>query len=218
MKNTLFITILFLSILNADDFERLNSSPTLTMIENIRKAKVCDNIAPVKENFNSDFRYGCFCGKNYPKIVSDTKKSYRVLNRNEKDKLIEKYYLIKPIDTIDEMCMKHDLCYISTGREDQLCNDTLYDELRKVSSQFYEIAKIKGRDSTEMRCERLSSDIGSVFKTIFASGDNVGMRRFGMFMMINTPMTVASKTIQKTSHRLNDSAQYPLANERCNLP
>ncbi len=213
----IILIAIFLSNINGDEFDRLNSSPTQKMIESMKNAKFCDNPAKAKENFDKDFKYGCFCGKGYPDIVSTTGKNYRDLDRDEKDALIARYYAIKPIDSIDELCFKHDICYIYEGREDQLCNDTIYSELRKLSDGFYEMARGEGSDSKAMRCERLASDIGVVFKTIFGSGENLSLMRMGMFMMINTPMTVMSRGIQKASHGMNDSPLYPLAGERCRL-
>lgn len=200
-----------------DDFARLNSSPTPTMLENMKDAKYCTNPAPAKSNLDSDFRYGCFCGKNYPLIYSDTGKSYRKLDRDKREKLVEKYYKIKPIDSIDELCMKHDVCYIYTGREDPICNDIMFDELKKVSSYFFEQAKQEGRKSKAMRCERLSYDIARVFKTLFTSRENLSMTRMGIFMMINTPITAMSKTLQTTAHGFSDDTLYPLPDERCNV-
>ncbi len=217
MHYLVFFLLISVTFVSADEFDRLNSSPTSLMLENIKQAKECDSPFVAKENFDSDFRYGCFCGKNYPNLISDTHKSFRNLDRDEKDALIAKYYLIKPIDSIDEVCMKHDICYIYEGRKDQLCNDAFYTELRKISDKFYEIAQEDRNSSKAMRCQRLASDIGVVFKTIFGSGDNLSMMRLGMFMMINTPMTIMSKGIQKSSHLMNDEPLYPLPNERCTL-
>jgi len=215
--HVLLILLLTLTFLHTDEFRRLNSSPTQEMLENLKKAQECKAPFEAKENFDSDFRYGCFCGKGYPSLTSDTNKSFRDLDRDEKDALIAKYYLIKPIDSIDEVCMKHDICYIYEGRKDQLCNDALYNELRVISDKFYEQYQKERNNSQAMRCQRLASDIGVVFKTIFGSGDNLSMMRLGMFMMINTPMTIMSKGIQRSSHLMNDAPLYPLPNERCSL-
>jgi len=209
------LLILIFTLSYGDDFDRLNSSPTPQMLLNQKNAKVCKHPAPAKENMDSDFKYGCFCGKRYPNIRSSTGKSYRKLNREEKDKLIEKYYAIKPYDDIDALCMQHDICYIYTGREDQTCNDFLYNALKELSARFYEQAKKEGRKSKAKRCDKLASDIGVVFKTILASRENLSMMRFGLFMMVNTPMTVVSKGIQKGAHGMNDSSTYPLPNEKC---
>lgn len=201
-----------------DDFARIISSPTPEMQSNINNATQCSNPAPAKENLDSDFRYGCFCGKNYPNIVSKSGKSYRKLDRDERDKLIEKYYKIKPIDAIDKLCQKHDICYISTGREDPICNDILFDELKKLSNHFYEEAKDRDKKAKAMRCERLAYDIARVFKTVFTSRENLSLTRMGIFMMINTPITVVSKSIQSGARGFNDDTQYPHPNERCSLP
>jgi len=213
----LSIVLFMISSLYGDDFDRLNSSPTIEMIQNMKDAKVCKSPAIAKQNFSSDFRYGCFCGKNYPNIISKTKKSYQDLSRGERDELIAKYYLLKPYDSIDAVCMKHDICYIYEGREDQLCNDALFSALRDLSSQFYDVAREQDDNSTAERCERLSSDIGVVFKTAFALADNTSMMRFGMVMMINTPLTVMSKGIRTTSYGMKDKILYPLPNEKCEL-
>jgi len=217
MKMIILVLLLFVNDLYSNDFERLNSSPTQEMLLNRENAKLCNNPAMAKENFDNDFKYGCFCGKNYPYIKSDTKKDYKDLNRRERDKLITKYYAIKPYDDIDNLCMQHDICYIYEGREDQLCNDVLYSEMRLLSNKFYEEARGQNSDSKAMRCERLSSDIAVIFKTIFGAGNNLSMMRFGMFMMVNTPMTVMSKAVQKMSHGMNNSPLYPFQNEKCNL-
>ncbi|SFV60205.1 hypothetical protein MNB_SV-9-801 [hydrothermal vent metagenome] len=217
MRNIILMMMIFTNLIYSNNFDRLNSSPTQEMLLNQKSSKLCDNPAMAKENFDNDFKYGCFCGKNYPNIKSDTKKEYKYLSRMEKDKLIAKYYSIKPYDDIDNLCMQHDICYIYEGREDQLCNDVLYSEMRTLSNKFYEKARGQDSNSKDMRCERLSSDIAVIFKTIFGAGSNLSMMRFGMFMMVNTPMTVMSKGIQKMSHGMNDSSLYPLPNEKCNL-
>lgn len=217
MYRIYLIALLTFSTLFGDDFSRLNSSPTLEMQENMKRAKVCSSPAIAKEDYSDKFKYGCFCGKNYPNIISKTKRHYSHLNREEKDELIAKYYSIKPYDEIDAVCMKHDICYIYTGRQDQNCNNFLYDALTKMSRDFYDEAKDEGFDSTAMRCQKLASDIGVTFKTIFALSDNTSIMGFGLSMMINTPIAVVSRGIQKTAHGLSDRDTYPLANEKCNL-
>ncbi len=209
----IFIFLIPLFIYSEDYFNRLNPSPTKEMRLNIKNAKVCKNPAIAKENFDSDFKYGCFCGKNYPKITHPSKKSYKRLNRREREELISLYYKIKPYDDIDKLCMEHDICYIYEGREDQVCNDALYDGLRDLEREFE-----KKRDSKKARrCKRLTSDISSVFGTIFGAGDNISPFKFGLFAMITTPMTIATKSIQQSSRMIDGEPTYPLANEKCNI-
>lgn len=205
----------FISVFG-DDFDRINSSANQQMIHNMKNAKLCQSPAIAKENFSDNFKYGCFCGKDYPSIISKTKKSYKKLNRKEKDELIERYYSIKPYDDIDALCMKHDICYIYAGRKDQTCNDFLFEAMNDLSRGFYEVVKKDGVDSKAMRCQRLSTDIGDVFKTVFALSENRSIMGFGISMLINTPIKVVSKGIQKTSSGANGEAVYPLEGERCN--
>ncbi len=212
----LLIFLIPLLIYAEDYFNRLNSSLTKEMRLNRDRAEVCKNPAVAKENFDSDFRYGCFCGKNYPKITHPSKKSYRKLNRREREELISLYYKIKPYDNIDELCMKHDICYIYEGREDQICNDALYDGLRDLERKFEKQRYTKNFKKAR-KCQRLVSDISSVFGTIFGAGDNISPFKFGLFAMITTPMTIASKTIQQSSRMIDDEPTYPLANEKCNI-
>lgn len=177
-------------------------------------AIVCNNPAVAQERFDTTFRYGCFCGKNYPNIQHSSKKPYRYLDTKQKDELLAEYYTIKPYDSIDEACMKHDICYIHKGGEDQRCNDALYTTLRKIEDTFENQADERKRDSLERRCKILASDISSVFRTVFGTGDNISMIRFGM-LATTTPLTLASKTLQKTSRGMHDGAEYPKKGEKC---
>jgi len=68
----------------------------------------------------------------------------------------------------------------------------------------------------EEQCRTLASDMGSFFKTIFGVSDNASMFHIGM-LMLTTPITVASKGIQKTSHGMNTDSSYPLKGEKCLL-
>lgn len=208
--------VLFLSVLPlwADDFERLNPMMTKEMKKAQEKAEPCATPAVAEEKFDDGFRYGCFCGKGYPEIVHPSKKHYTKLNREETEELITQYYAVKPYDSIDEACMKHDICYIYRGGEDEMCNDAIYTTLREVEDAFFEVRMHKKNYEKEEQCRALASDIGSYFKTIFGVGDNVSMFRFGMRAM-TTPLTVASKAVQKTAHGMNDDPTYPLAGETC---
>jgi len=216
MRYLSVITLLFLlfSLLQADDFERLNPRLTKEMKEARNKAKPCVSPAVAEAKFDDGFRYGCFCGKGYPNLKHPSKKDYRKLNRTETEELITQYYEIEPYDSIDETCMKHDICYIYRGGEDQMCNDALYNNLREIEDAFFQVRLKKKNYKKEEQCRVLASDIGSFFKTIFGVSDNASMFHIGM-LMVTTPITVASKGIQKTSHGMNNDSSYPLKGERC---
>lgn len=209
---SLLLTIFFflLSPLHADDFERLTPKLTKEMKQSQTHAQPCVNPAVAEEKFYDRFRYGCFCGKGYPKIVHPSKKHYTKLNQEEMEELITQYFSIKPYDSIDEACMKHDICYIYRGGEDEKCNDAIYTTLKELKNTFSKVENSK----KEKRCRALASDISSYFQTIFGIGDNATMFRFGVRAM-TTPMTMASKVVQKTVQSVNSDGIYPLAGETC---
>ncbi len=78
----------------------------------------------------ADFRYGCFCGQNYPDI-----------NRNQNEtneELIARYYEIKPIDDVDRACRDHDVCWIMNGEGNADCDHELIHQLTKVKENIPE--------------------------------------------------------------------------------
>ena len=201
-----FITItLFLTSLNANEL-------TLKIQETRTEAMVCSNPKVAKENLTPTFGYGCFCGKDYPHIEHPSEKNYKDLNDKEREELIAQYYLIKPYDSIDELCMKHDICYIEKGEEAQECNDDIYHNLKKLKVEFK--AQERKSDPTAKQCRVLVSDMASFFRTIFGIGDNISLLRGGMFAM-TTPFTIMSKGLQKTTGVLKENSNYPEEGVKC---
>lgn len=209
----ILFTLLFTD-LQADDLDRLTPPLTKEMKANEANATLCNRPAMAQEKFGESFRYGCFCGEAYPNIQHPSQKNYKELNQKEKEELITQYYGMKPYDSIDQACMQHDICYINKQRKDQSCNDALYKRLRTIKKYFNNQPNERKSDSKERRCSQLSSDMASVFKTIFATGDNISMIRFGTLSM-TTPMTIATTTIEQSSRTLHDGEEYPLRDERC---
>ena len=212
---SLFFTFSLLSTsFYADDFTKLNPTMTKKMQTNQHNATLCSHPALAQESFDDTFRYGCFCGKNYPALEHPSKKPYQLLDLQERGELIALYYQIKPYDSIDEACMKHDICYIYKGKEAQACNDALQKSLEKIENYFSKLPAAQKRDSTPRRCETLASDMGAAFRTIFTTGDDISASRFGMFAL-STPITMASKTLQQTARAFQDGSNYPLMHEKC---
>jgi len=209
-----FMILFFLLPLYSDDFERLNPMMTEEMKQAEETAEPCASPAVAKEKFGDDFRYGCFCGKGYPQIKHPSKKYYTKLNRIEREALISKYYAIKPYDSIDEVCMKHDICYIYRGGADEMCNDAIFNSMRELEDAFSNVRYQKKEHKKEDRCRALASDIGSVFTTIFAESNNHSLFDFGMKMM-TTSIIVGSKEFQKFLYEMNGNPTYPLEGEKC---
>jgi len=201
------MTLIF-NTLQANEFETLNLPLTQEMKKNQSSATICDNPAVAQKKLPEKFRYGCFCGKDYPNIKLSTQTSYKKLNTIQKESLIAQYYKIKPYDTIDKVCMLHDICYISKGKDVQTCNDALYNNLTDIKKAFRKKSRHKSKKSKERRCKNLSSDMASLFKTIFTAGDDTPLPRIGAFIF-NTPMTLSSKLIH--------TSKYPRKGEPCIL-
>jgi len=178
-------------------------------------AHSCENPAVASDDLNTKFRYGCFCGENYPNIEHPSKKTYKELNSTERQELIAEYKKIDAYDDIDEVCKEHDICYISHGREAKVCNDTIYNQLNTIEEQFDKASDI---NVTNEQCKNLAFDIGSVFHTIFSpSDDEDTMFDFGM-LMVNGAITASNKVLQESADTIsNNASRYPLIHQKCLL-
>jgi len=178
-------------------------------------AKPCENPAVASDDLNTKFRYGCFCGKNYPNIEHSSKKSYKDLNTTERKELIEEYKKIDAYDDIDEVCKEHDICYISHGRKAKVCNDRIYNQLKIMEKKFYQASD---NNVTNEQCKNLAFDIGSVFDTIFSPSDDENtIFDLGM-LMFNGAITATNKVVQESADTISDNPpRYPALHEKCLL-
>ncbi len=218
MKTVFLLIFLTLTFLKAEnDFQTLNPPLTKEMKDNQKEATVCKKPAIAEEKFDKTFRYGCFCGENYPNIKPAPLKPIDSLSYSKRKDLIAKYYKIKPYDTIDEACMKHDICYIYNGKDNQECNDAFYKQLQKIYDKFDKTKEGQKTGTKAWRCKILASDMASIFKTIFTAGDDISPTRFSIFAMI-TPFTLANKIFQKGALSFSERSGYPLPFEKCITP
>jgi len=178
-------------------------------------ASSCENPAVASDDLNKKFRYGCFCGENYPNIEHPSKKGYKELNKTQRAELIEEYKKIDAYDDIDEVCKEHDICYIEHGREAKVCNDNIYTQLNIIEEQF---DKESDNNLSNEQCKNLAFDIGSVFHTIFSpSDDEDTFFDFGM-LMVNGAITATNKFVQESADTISDNApRYPALDEKCLL-
>ena len=175
--------------------------------------KPCDNPAVATDDLGKKFRYGCFCGEDYPNIQHPSKKSYRDLNLTEKQELIAQYNAIAPYDDIDKVCQEHDICFIIFGRKAESCNDTIYSELNLLEDKF---RKKESKENHYEQCANLASDMGSVFHTIFAPSDDDDTLFDLGILMINGAVTAANKGFQESIDMLTqEEERYPPANVKC---
>ena len=204
---SILLLMLFVNLLNAVDFTELNPEPTKAMLLSEANATVCSSPSFPTTKFTKTFAYGCFCGQNYPALEHPSKKHYTDMNQTQREELIVQYYAVKPYDDIDAVCLQHDICYLYKGEEAQVCNDSIYSSLRDLEKTFKSNYRDNKRNKKQRRCKNLSSDMASVFKTIFTVTENTSLARKGAFT-INTPITLISKLFRNSS--------YPKENEICN--
>lgn len=215
MKIFFVITLCFVTLFG-EQFSDILPPPTPIMIKNQYNAKECANPANANKRYESSFRYGCFCGEDYPDIKHSSLQDYKKLTTKQREELIEEYFKIKPYDAIDTACMNHDICFIYQAKEDQACNDALYMQLKKIENLYRADLKSRNYDTKEKRCQILASDMSSVFKTVFGAGDNISDSELFIFGM-TTPFSFSAKMFQKMGQSMTSSDDYPLEGERCDI-
>ncbi len=194
-------------------FYRIVSLSLLLMV--YLHATPCKNPAVADDNLSKKFRYGCFCGENYPNIKHPSKKSYRELNSTARQELIEQYQSIDAYDSIDEACKVHDICFIKHGKQAKVCNDSIVKSLTDIKDKF---SKEADDNVTNAQCRDLAFDIASVFHTIFSPADDEDtIFDFGM-LMVNGAITATNKIGQEAVDTLSDNApRYPAKGVKCLL-
>ena len=175
----------------------------------------CQSPATASEDLTKSFRYGCFCGEDYPNIKHPSKKNYQELNSTQREELIELYEAIEPFDDIDETCKKHDICFIKHGKRAKVCNDTIYNNLNNLKEAF---STQNGDFDKNMQCVNLVDDIASVFHTIFTPPDDEDSYFEKSILVMNGAITTASKVLQVSIDLLSDADErYPSKGEKCNI-
>ena len=105
----------------------------------IRDAKLaatpCINPAAANRWDGSNFRYGCFCGKNHPQLEHSSKKTLQSMTVDERYEFVAEYFRIEPWDDIDAACRDHDVCWILNGERIE-CNRELSRRLTGLKERF----------------------------------------------------------------------------------
>ena len=189
------------------------------LVKALSEARECSNPVAAKLNLGPGFRYGCFCGANYPNINHPSGKDYKTLSLMEREELVEAYYKIKPIDDIDKACRDHDVCYIRRGREDEKCNITLREDLLKIIKSMKQMNLLAPDvGSLEWRCSNLAADMNTAFLTIFSPGktgsESLDLAVTGMKTLTTVPL-VGCLALFRPPVWLDNP--YPLPGERCSL-
>ena len=92
--------------------------------ETLRKSppSVCSPVV-AKQRVSKGFKYGCFCGKDHPKIEPTNQRRIEDMTHAERTSLVREYLSMAPIDDLDAACQHHDICWVRHGRPTTSCND-----------------------------------------------------------------------------------------------
>jgi len=125
-------------------------------------AQKCAEPLVPRVRLSAGFKYGCFCGKGHPSISLPSEAS----SPEERTRRLALQYLaIRPVDSIDEACRDHDICWILHNDGSGECND----EFRERLDYIAEYMRTNDKDSTrsmEWRCAILAGDMSAAFGSI----------------------------------------------------
>jgi chaperonin cofactor prefoldin len=101
------------------------------------------------------------------------------------------------------------------GKKAKACNNAIYDELYLLINKFEEA----NQTLENKQCQNLSSDIASVFKTIFTTADDENSIFQLGALLFNTSLTVARKTLEESVDTIiEQGARYPQKDKKCLVP
>jgi hypothetical protein len=108
-----------------------------------------------------NFKYGRFCGANFPTLRHQSNKDLEELTEAEKLELAENYYQIHSIDDLDTACREHDVCWLLNSENEQSCNDELRNRMKAMRDGFEKQVSFSDTDTDtpQFRCANLSIDI-----------------------------------------------------------
>jgi len=163
-------------------------------------AEVCSDPAPARVNVSPGFRYGCFCGSGYPGLARETGKRPKDMTPREREKLIARYYAVKPMDAIDAACRAHDVCWIWNGRHAVACNEAFGSAMRALRGDF--------KDAGQSRCANLALDMQMAASYVLPSAS----WRDRAEKVLWSPVTAVQAAIVQSGALLDS---YPHPDERC---
>jgi hypothetical protein len=163
-------------------------------------AEVCSQPAPARVNVSPAFRYGCFCGAGHPGFADASGRPPAQLDRRQREKLVARYYAVKPVDAIDAACQAHDVCWIWNGRRTVACNDAFADAMRRLRAAF--------KEDEKPRCATLALDMQRAAEYVLPS---VSWHDRAEKLLLS-PVT-AVEVLRVGASAFRDS--YPHPDERC---
>jgi len=203
------------SIYNENEIAKIKSRSVdcSEKLENIN-AK-CPEPAYANHKVLSDFKYGRFCGKGWPKYNEyfETDKNKR--NEQEKIRVVRNLYSVKPIDDIDEACQEHDVCWTVNENSKLECNNRLHDQLEILKSKFYKQVGFFNSKTYQWRCAQLATDMAyatGLFES--TSDDKESLATSKITRVVASPIDAMylGTHVEGNLHDL-----YPHSDERCSV-
>ena len=193
----------------------------------INNSQKCGAPVAGRVNLSPSFRYGCFCGREWPKPTRlEKEKKFDSMSLPEKAEVLKYYFKIRPIDDIDLACRDHDVCYLINGDYNADCNKALMNQMKFIHDVMDGISQSNSQRNNipltktkEWRCKILAHDIYGVYLTIFATNntdDPVNDYSLDVVRGAFTPVVVAAAAAFRSS--IWSSDPYPHEDERCILP
>jgi hypothetical protein len=183
------------------------------------KGAICPPPAFAMHKVDINFKYGRFCGRDYPKLPKQfNKKNENGLSYSERLDLARVYFRIRPIDDIDKICQAHDVCWIVNGKPLLECNDVFNDQLKALREKYRKQIWSGGSSDTNLRLERcrnLALDMSAASDLFEGDSDDTGYKlsRFiGRF--ISAPFEFLYIVMFYAGSAID---LYPHATDRCVL-
>ncbi|GEM_PF-4447013 len=125
----------------------------------IAESTPCRRPAVASTTLSRDFRYGCFCGRDYPRIEIPSEgwaKDFRALPAKVRRDRVLDLYRTRPIDTVDLACRNHDICMLDSGGRAERCDWDMNAHLAAIERHmFAEQMRHDDLDSVQYRCDLL---------------------------------------------------------------
>ena len=186
---------------------------TAILAEARANAKACESPAHARRTPKTSFRYGCFCGAGWPALDLPSTRTAGESSKDQKDRLIAKYYSIQPIDDIDAACQAHDVCWTFHGGPRAECNE----QFRKAMDHMFETflrAPSTFTISLDDRCRWLAADLGTAndffMESQYAEGKGDPSLSLGRFLAFPSLLLLLPSIAWGSVVNI-----YPAPNERC---
>lgn len=175
----------------------------------------CSPPPRARHKIDRNFKYGRFCGANYPGLLPASGKDENSLTDQERLDVAKNYYRIRPVDDIDAVCREHDVCWLLNPANKLSCNDKYVKSMDRIRSDLEGQIGWFDVDTPQFRCSQLALDI-SFASTFMQSNSTDKASEIGVSLakLFTAPVTVLYAMVFVLS---NGFENYPRDIERCSV-